>query len=213
MKKNIVMTCIVAGVITCLLLISSCTTDGEGNDNDMLLGVWLSNDADERWTFNSDGTFLVETFTGSWNPFMNGTFSYSDTTHQLTLNSGGTIIMDLLLNASGDRMAQGVDALRGGDTGTLLGTWVGENRLPSATHTRTWTFTAGTISLHEVVSGISDDSASGTVVIDTFGKTFTVSGSTGASTLSDGIYNYVVIGDGVTVSDDQGEPLEYFDRL
>jgi hypothetical protein len=179
----------------------------------MLLGIWLSNDADERLTFYSDDTFLVETFTGSWNPFMNGTFSYSDTTHQLTLNSGGTIIMDLLLNTSVDRMAQGVDALRGGDTSTLLGTWVGTNRLPSSTHTRTWTFTSGTISLHEVVSGISDNSASGTVVIDTVGKTFTVSSSTNTSTLSNGTYNYMVIGDGVTVSDDSGQLLEYFDKL
>ena len=210
MKKNIVVRCVVAGVIACLLAISSCTT---GNDNGMLLGVWLSNDADERWTFNSDDTFLVETFTGSWNPFMDGTFSYSDTTHQLTLNSGGAIIMDLLLNASVDRMAQGVDALRGGDTSTLLGTWVGTNQLPSATHTRTWTFASGTISLHEVVTGFTDDSASGSVAIDTFGKTFTVTFSTDTSTLSNGTYNYMVIGDGVTVSDDAGQPLEYFNKL
>ena len=198
-----------AGVIACLLAISSCTT---GNDNGMLLGVWLSNDADERWTFNSDDTFLVETFTGSWNPFMDGTFSYSDTTHQLTLNSGGAIIMDILLNASVDRMAQGVDALRGGDTSTLLGTWVGTNQLPTATHTRTWTFASGTISLHEVVTGFTDNTGSGNVAIDTVGKTFTVSSSTG-TTLSNGVYNYMVIGDGVTVSDDAGQPLEYFDKL
>jgi hypothetical protein len=213
MKKHVALICVAAGVIACLLLISSCTTEEGSNDNGMLLGVWLSNDADERWTFNSDDTFLCETFTGTWDPFMSGTFSYSDTTHKLTLNSGGTIIMDLLLNAGGDRMAQGVDALRGGDTATLLGTWVGENRLPSATHTRTWTFTAGTISLHQVVSGITDDTANGTVTIDTVGKTFTVSGSDDTLTLSNGIYDYMVIGDGVTISDDAGQPVEYFDKL
>ena len=213
MKKSIVMMCIVTGVIVCLLLISSCTTGGEGSDNDMLLGVWLSNDADERWTFNSDDTFLTEIFTGSWDTFMNGTFSYNDTTHKLSLNSGGTIVMDLLLNAAGDRMAQGVDALRGGDTATLLGTWVGENELPSATHTRTWTFTSGTVSLHVVITGSIDDTATGTVAIDTFAKTFTVSDSTSTSTLSNGIYNYMVIGNGVTISDDPADPLEYFNKL
>ena len=213
MKKSIVMMCIVTGVVACLLLISSCTTGGEGSDNDMLLGVWLSNDADERWTFNSDGTFLVETLNGSWDTFMNGTFSYNDTTHKLSLDSGGTIVMDLLLSAAGDRMAQGVDALRGGDTATLLGTWVGENVLPSATHTRTWTFASGTISLHEVITGLTDDTANGTVVINTVAKTFTVSGSTDTSTLSNGIYNYIVIGSGVTISDEPGDSLEYFDKL
>jgi hypothetical protein len=121
--------------------------------------------------------------------------------------------MDLLLNASADRMAQGVDALRGGDTSTLLGTWVGTNQFPASTHTRTWTFTAGTISLHEVVSGISDNSASGDVAINTGAKTFAVTNSDNTITLSNGTYNYMVIGDGVTVSDDAGEPVGYFDKL
>jgi hypothetical protein len=85
----------------------------------MLLGARLSNDADERWTFNSDDTFVVETLNGTWSTFMTGTFSYNDTSHQLTLDSGSPLVMDLLLNETVDRMAQGVDALRGGDTSTL----------------------------------------------------------------------------------------------
>jgi len=190
-----------------------CREKGD-NNNDMLLGVWLSSDADERWTFNSDDTFENEMPNGTWTTFMEGTFSYNDTSHRLTLDSGSPLVMDLLLNESVDRMAQGVDALRGGDTSTLLGTWEGEVVYPGATHTRTWTFTAGgAISYHEVITGLTDDSASGDVAIDTLAKTFTVSSSTDTSVLDNGEYNYMVIGEGVTVSDNPGEALEYFNKL
>jgi hypothetical protein len=201
-----------------LLLLFSCTT--ATNDNDMLVGTWLSNDVDERWTFRSDDTFLVETDPGTgWGDFMNGTFTYIDADHQLTLYSGGTIIMDLLLNATHDRMAQGVEALRGGDTGTLLGTWEGEVILPSATQTHTWIFSAGSLTYNEKITGSFpvDETANASVTIDTIGMDFTVSSSDNTSVLPNANYEYIIIGDGVVISDPDnlGDPdeLQYFDKL
>jgi hypothetical protein len=40
-----------------------------------------------------------------------------------------------------------------------------------------------------------------------------VTGSTDDLVLENGIYDYLVIGEGMTVSDNPGEALEYFDKL
>ncbi len=196
-------------------VIASCNTEGDLEES-LLAGLWLSNDADERWTFDSDGAFVNETYSGgSWQVFMSGSFSYDPAIGTMTVHPGGAAItMDVLLNPSVTRMAQGVHALRGGSQASLLGVWEGQMHLPGADQTHRWTFAGGSpaqLTYREILSGSYDNSATGDVVVNTAAKTFAVSNSNDTGLLANGTYSYALIGSGITIAE-PGNELEYFDR-
>ena len=71
-----------------------------------------------------------------------------------------------------------------------------------------WVFTAMTIS-HSNVAG----TATGDVIIDTTATEFEVTSSSDPGVLAMGGYKYIVIGDGITISE-EGDPAvdKYYDK-
>lgn len=214
MKKYPFIMLFIIGAFISVLVFSSCVTTGGGNDNTMLVGTWLSNDLNERWTFNSDGTFVNEIFTTVWEEFISGTYSFSSSSTELTANTAaGTFVFTLLLDDSGNLFAYGTDACIGGITSTLLGNWVGTAVWPTLTHTNTWIFTGSSVTYHVIITGLTDYSNTGDVVIDTVGKTFTVSNSTNPIQLSNGTFDYMIIGSGISIADNPGDDPDYFNKM
>lgn len=178
----------------------------------ILEGTWGRADGVHRWTFYSDRSFVEESWDGTnWLAVSDGDYAYNTSQQHLELDdqmNGFEVAYDIIMNAATDRMALGENALTGGNSSTLLGTWVGGFTASGGTFEATWSFISTTIS-HTNLLG---NTATATVTIDTGAKQFTVSGSTDTGVLANGTYNYLAIGDGITISQ-VGEAVDaYFDK-
>jgi hypothetical protein len=208
-----------------ILLVSfyfiGCTNDGGlVGDSDLLVGTWVANDMQDRLIFNDDGTFVSEVFNGgTWDEFMGGSFAFIQSDDELTLTvNGNDIVQNLILNSGGDTFGTALDAFTGGDTATLLGTWTSTQVTvsPSLSVTRTWTFGATTVSYKETVKiGINPPSTNtytGDVTIDTVANNFTVSNSSDPLSFQNDIYDYLVLGDGVVITDPDDMEITYYEK-
>lgn len=180
----------------------------------MLEGTWLREDGNYRWTFNSDRTFTEENWNGSaWEIVSDGDYIYNTINQDLELDdqmNGNAVVYDIIMNTAADRMALGVDALTGGNTSTLLGTWTGGFTVDSTPFEDTWIFNSNNTFSYTNLSG---NTATGDVIINTAATEFTVSGSNNTGVLANGTYQYMVIGDGITISE-AGDPAvdRYYDK-
>ena len=165
----------------------------------MLEGIWLKADGLRRYVFYSDGSYDEENWDGSsWTIVSEGDYTYNTANQDLELDQtdGNELVRDIIMNTAATRMALGEDALTGGNASTLLGTWVGGFTVDSSTIEDEWVFTATTIS-HSNVAG----TATGDVIIDTTATEFEVNNSSDTGVLANGGYKYIVIGDGITISE------------
>jgi len=178
----------------------------------LLEGTWIQEDNSRRWIFRSDGSYDEDTWDGSsWNPASYGDYTYNTINQDLELDdqmNGNAVVYDIIMNTAANRMALGPDALTGGNTSTLIGTWIGGFTVDSSTIEDEWVFTATTIS-HSNVAG----TATGDVIIDTTATEFEVTSSSDPGVLAMGGYKYIVIGDGITISE-EGDPAvdKYYDK-
>jgi len=201
-------------ILTVFAFLVACTDDGAC----LLVGTWLANDMEDRLIFNEDGSFSSEIDNGgTWEVFMSGTYVYSQSGNQLTLTvNGNDIVQNLILNSSQDRFGMALDAYLGGDTATLLGTWTSTQSAPSLSDTRTWTFSATqvwyTVSVTIGTNPPSTDENNGNVDIDTVLGNFEVTSSTDPVDFPNGTYNYLVLGDGVVITDPNDMEITYYDK-
>ena len=121
------------------------------------------------------------------------------------------VAYDIIMNSGADRMALGEDALTGGNSSTLLGTWVGGSTVDGVTMEVAWVFTP-TPPNNISCTNQMGSTATGTVSIDTGAKQFTVTGSGDETLLLNGTFNYIVIGDGITISKVNEAVDAYFDK-
>jgi hypothetical protein len=203
-------------IVTVVAFLVACTDDGAC----LLLGTWLANDMEDRLIFNDDGSFSSERDNGgTWEVFMSGTYVYSQSENRLTLTSSGTdVVQNLILNSSQDRFGIALDAFLGGDTSTLLGTWTSTQSAPSLSDTRTWTFTATQV-WYTISVTIGTDpplitNYDGNVAIDTVAGTFDVTSSSDPDPgdFPNGTYEYLVLGDGVVITDPNDMEITYYDK-
>jgi hypothetical protein len=198
---------------TCLAMVAyllvSCTTDESG----ILVGTWLANDMEDRLIFRDDGTFTSETDNaGTWEEFLSGTYTYAQDVNQLTFTSNGSdIVQNLILNGAQDTLGIALDAFLGGDTATLLGTWTSTQTVSTLTVTREWVFTASTVSYTVTTSTPpATDTDTGTVSINAVVGTFTITSSSDPADLPNDTYDYIVLGDGVVITDPNDMDITYY---
>ena len=211
MKRMLRTGLVVLGIGIVSLALLNCDPDLFAGS--LLDGTWVKADDEYRWTFNStNSSFVEENWVGSaWQTVSDGDYSYNASQHDLELDdqmNGNEVVYDIIMNSEADRMALGEDALTGGNTSTLLGTWVGGFTVDGVTMEHEWVLTSTTIS-HTNFTG---NTATGDVSIDTAAKQFTVSSSSDAGVLATGIYNYIMIGDGITISEAGTAVDAYYDK-
>jgi hypothetical protein len=197
-------------------------TDGGGlvGDSGLLIGIWLANDLVDRLIFRDDGTFVSETFNGAtWDEFISGTFVYIQSDNELTLTvNGNDLIQNLILNSSQDTLGMALDAYTGGDTATLLGTWTSTQVIESSSLsvTRTWTFGVSKVWYDKTVkigtNPPTTDTYNGDVSINTVANTFTVTFSDDTINLPNDTYDYLVLGDGVVITDPNDMEITYYEK-
>jgi hypothetical protein len=214
MKRMLRTALLVLGIGIVSLALFNCDLSGVSDllGDQRLEGRWVRGDGDHRWSFYSDRYFVEESWDGSkWNAVSDGDYAYNSSQQRLELDdqmNGWEVAYDIIMNSETDRMALGEDALTGGNSSTLLGTWVGGFTVDGVTMEVTWFFASGSIS-HTTFMG---NTATGDVSINTEAKRFTVSDSTNTAVLANGTYNYIVIGDGITISEVGDAVVAYFDK-
>lgn len=181
-----------------------------------LVGTWVKADGLQRYVFYSDGSYDEDDRTStssSWDSLSYGTYTYNTIQQDLVLEdvmNGNAVARDIIINTAANRMALGVDALSGGETSTLIGSWVGGSTVDSVTTEVQWIFNSdGTIS-HTNLLG---NTANGNFIIDTTATEFEVTNSSAPGVLATGGYKYIVIGDGITISEAGDAAVDkYYDK-
>ena len=188
--------------------------DDSGLSDSMLVGTWIQADDSRRFIFYSDGAYDEDTWDGSsWTSASYGDYTYNTLNQDLELDdvmNGNMVVYDIIMNTAATRMSLGVDALTGGDTSTLLGTWVGGFTVDSTTREVTWIFGSGGTISHTNLLG---NTATGDLILDITMTEFEVENSTDTGVLANGGYQYIVIGDGITISEEGDTAVtSYYDK-
>ena len=206
MKRMLRTGLVVLGIGIVSLALFNCDLSGVSDllGDQRLEGRWVRGDGDHRWSFYSDRYFVEESWDGSkWNAVSDGDYAYNSSQQRLELDDqmhGNTVAYDIIMNSAADRMALGEDALSGGNSSTLLGTWVGGFTVDGVTMEVRWVFTP-TPPDNISYTNQMGNTATGDVSINTGAKQFEVTGSGDEPLLANGTYNYIVIGDGITISE------------
>jgi len=182
----------------------------------LLEGTWIQADDSRRWIFRADESYDEDTWDGSsWVPASYGDYTYNTVNQDLGLDdqmNGNATVYDVIMNETTSRMSLGVDALTGGNTSTLIGTWVGGFTVDGVTKEVTWVFDTSTNPDTITHTNLLGNTATGEVSIDTAATEFEVTSSSDTGVLANGTYQYIIIGDGITISE-AGDPVDkYYDK-
>ena len=217
MKRMLRTGLVVLGMGIVSLALFNCDLSGVSDllGDQSLEGRWVRGDGDHRWSFYSDRSFVEESWDGTkWVAVSDGDYAYNSSQQRLELDDQMNeceVAYDIIMNSGADRMALGENALTGGNSSTLLGTWVGGSTGDGVTMEVTWVFTP-TPPNNISYTNQMGNTATGSVSINTGAKQFTVTGSGDETLLKNGTYNYLVVGDGITISK-VGEVVDaYFDK-
>jgi len=191
----------------------------------------------EKYTFNNDNTYKLEVYdSGHYNEFENGTYLYTESGRKLTLEVlnrdtglNGTLVdisdqnrvqtHNLELNNDKTILVMGADALLGGNTSTLIGEWDGffqekKDGVNALMHKVKWIFTATTATEKLFIQSgtedpIVDSTKTGDVSYNIANSQFTISNS--GDTYFDGVYNFVVVGDAISIIQDP-DNAEFYEK-